>query len=115
MRSVLQAVIQNATVTHAASSIALRIDPFILRAAEILPFERVEVVNIATRERFQTWAEPAAEGSGEVHVHTSARKGDMVAIFAFTHLHEGQTLAHKPKVVVLDGANKVVSVVELGS
>jgi aspartate 1-decarboxylase len=114
MRSVLQAVIENAIVTHAGSSIALRIDPFILRAAEILPFERVEVVNVATRERTQTWAEPAAEGSGEVHVHTTARKGDPVTIVAFTHLHEGQTLAHKPKIVKLDGANKVVSVTELG-
>ncbi len=112
MRSVLQAVIQNATVTHAATSLALRVDPFILRAAEILPFERVEVVNVATRERFQTWAEPADEGSGEVHVHTSARQGDLIAILAFAHLHEGQTLAHKPKVVTLDGENRVVSVVE---
>ena len=114
MRSVLQAVIENAIVTHAASSIALRIDPFILRAAEILPFERVEVVNVATRERFQTWAELAPEGSGEVHVHTSARTGDRVTIFSFTQLHEGQTLAHKPKRVTLDDKNKVVSVTELG-
>jgi aspartate 1-decarboxylase len=112
VRSVLQAVIENATVTKAGDSLALRIDPFIFRAAEMLPFERVEVVNVGTREHFQTWIEPAKEGSGEVEIHTGARQGDTIAILAFAHLHEGQTLAHKPKRVKLDAANKVVSVTE---
>jgi len=112
MRSVLQAVIENATVTHAGDSLALRIDAYLLRAAEMLPFERVQVINIGTREKFETWIEPAAEGSGEVHVHTGARTGDTIAIISFTQLHEGQTLAHKPKFVKLDARNGVVSVVE---
>lgn len=112
MRSVLQSIIENATVTHAASSIALRVDAFILRAAQLMPFEHVEVINVATREHFQTWVEPAPEGSGEVHVHTGARQGDTIAIVSFAHLHEGQTLAHKPKFVRLDAANHVVSVTE---
>ena len=112
MRTVLHAVIENATVTESGTSLALRVDPFILRAAEILPFERVEVINAGTREHFQTWIEEGAEGSGEVHVHTGARKGDTIAILAFAHLHEGQTLAHRLKVVQLDENNRVVSVIE---
>jgi len=112
MRSVLHSVIENATVTHAGGSLALVIDPYILRAAEMLPFERVEVINSGSRERFQAWLEPGVEGSGEVRVHSGARVGDTIAIVAFSHLHEGQTVAHKPKIVTLDKTNKVVSVTE---
>ena len=110
MRTVLQALIENATVTHTRDALGLRVDPYIFRAAEIMPYERVEIVN--GREHFQTWIEPGVEGSGEVHVHTGARKGDVISIVAFTHLHEGQTVAHKPKFVTLDVKNAVVSVTE---
>lgn len=105
MRSVLQAVIENATVTHASDSLALRLDPFIFRAADLLPYERVEVIH--GRDRSATWIEPGVEGSGEVHF--GAREGDVIAIVAFAHLHEGQNLSHRPKRVALDERNRVVS------
>lgn len=108
MRSVLQAVVENATVTRTGESRALRIDPYIMRAAEILPFEHIEVIH--GRDNYQTWIEPGVEGSGEVLF--AAREGDVITIVAFAHLHEGQTVAHKPKFVRLDGANKVLSVTE---
>lgn len=107
MRSVLQAVITNATVTHTSDTLALRIDPFIFRAADLLPFERVEVIH--GRDRYTTWIEPGVEGSGEVHF--AARKGDTISIVAFAHLHEGQTVSHAPKRVTLDEKNGVVSAV----
>ena len=110
MRSVLQAVIENATVTHTRDCVGLRIDPFMFRAAEIMPYERVQLIN--GRDTLETWIEPGVEGSGEVHVHTGARIGDVVTIVAFTNLHEGQTLAHRPKFVKLDAKNNVVSVTD---
>ena len=118
MRSLLRAVIQNATVTHTVAvwPVSLRIDPFLMRAAELLPSEEVEVVNIATGERFRTWIEEAAEGSGDVRLHAGSRaplrRGDVVSILAFGFLHDGQTLAHTPRVVTVDGENRVVAVAE---
>jgi len=118
MRTLLHAVIQNAVVTSAATlwPVALRVDAFVLRAAEILPFEEVEVINVSTGERFWTWIEPAAEGGGEVAVHAGTRSpvrtGDTVSIMAFSTFHEGQTLAHKPRLVTLGANNQVVSVSE---
>jgi aspartate 1-decarboxylase len=109
MRTLLRSLIRNATVT--GTSAALRLDAFILHAAELLPFEQVEIVNAATGERFRTWVEEAPEGSGEVSVN--ARKGDVVSILGFVTLHEGQTLAHKPRVVTLDEKNRVVSATEM--
>jgi aspartate 1-decarboxylase len=118
MRTLLHAVIQNAIVTSAATlwPVALRVDAFVLRAAEVLPFEEVEVINVGTGERFWTWIEPAPEGSGEVAVHTGTRSpvriGDTISILSFATFHEGQTLDHRPRMVTLGANNQVVSVGE---
>ena len=111
MRSLLRSTIANATVTDSdlTARVSLRIDPFLLRAAELLPFEEVEVVNLATAERLRTYVEPAEEGSGTVGVHSGARRGDVIAILAFGVLHDGQTLDHKPRIVIVDANNRVVT------
>jgi len=108
MRTLLRSLIRNATVT--GSSTALRLDAYILHAAELLQFEEVEIVNETTGEHFRTWVEEAPEGSGEIAVR--ARQGDVVTIVAYVALHEGQTLAHKPRTVTLDESNRVVAVAE---
>ena len=109
MRTLLRALIRNATVT-VADARALRLDAYVLRAAELLPYEEVQIVNTATGERFRTWVEEAAQGSGSVAV--AARKGDVIEVLSFVTLHEGQTLGHKPRVVTLDAQNRVLSAVE---
>jgi aspartate 1-decarboxylase len=111
MRTLLHSLVENATVTGVGKTLSLRIDAFVLRAAEMLPFERVDVVNVTTGEHFQTWLEPAVEGSGEVQVHSGARKGDKIAILSFVQLHEGQTLDHRARVVSLDAQNRVITAV----
>jgi aspartate 1-decarboxylase len=109
IRSLLRSVIPSATVTR-SEAIALQLDPFILHAAELLPREEVELVNLATGARLRTFVEVSVEGSGEVAA--PFRAGDRIAILSFAQLHEGQTLAHKAKVVTLDEANRVIAIVE---
>ena len=108
MRSLLRSVIRNATVTH-ADSVGLRIDTILMCAAELLPLEEVEVVNVATGAHFTTYVEAGEEGSGEVRVHGHARAGDVVSILCWGFLHDGQTLAHAAKVITVDEKNRVVS------
>lgn len=107
IRSLVRSVIRDAHVTD-SSGVALEIDGVILRAAEMLPFEEVEVMNHATGERFRTWVQPAGDGSGTVRVRT-ARRGDTITITAYAQLHDGQTLDHKPRQVTLDANNRVTS------
>jgi aspartate 1-decarboxylase len=109
MRRLVRAAIQNATVTR-GEGVTLRIDPVILRAANILPLEEVEIVNQASGERFTTFVEPGAEGSGEVAVRM--RAGDIVSIVSWGLLHDGQTLAHKATIVTLDAHNQVIALAE---
>jgi aspartate 1-decarboxylase len=111
MISLVRAIIRNATATAGDMRDALRIDPVLLRAADILPFAEVEVVNLATGVRLRTFAEPAAEASGELQA-PGVRAGDAVTIIAYTLLHEGQTLAHRAKIVTVDGRNQLLAIAE---
>lgn len=108
MRRLVRAAIQNAKVTH-GGALTLRIDPVILRAANVLPLEEVEIVNHATGERVLTFAEEAE--AGEVHA-PRMRAGDVISILSWGTMHDGQTLAHKARIVTLDAANQVVALVE---
>ena len=108
IRSLVRSVIHDARVTHVGSA-ALQIDAYVLRAAEILPFEEVEIVNQTTGAHLRTWIEAAAEGSGEVRMHAGAKPGDVITIVCYGMLHEGQTLDHKARVIRLDAQNRLLS------
>lgn len=110
MRRLVRAAIRPATVTRGEGE-SLRIDPVLLRAANILPLEEVEVVHHATGERVTTFAEAGEENSGEVTV-PHARVGDAVTILSWGVLHDGQTLAHRAKLVTLDASNRIVALTE---
>ena len=118
IRRFVRGVIHNATVTETDSEwpVALRIDPILLRSIDVLPLEEVEIVNTGTGHRFSTWTQGAAEGSGEVRVHSGAdhhvRRGDVISIVSHGLLHDGQTLNHRAKIVTVDGQNRVVSLTE---
>ena len=111
MRRLVRAVIRKATVTR-GEGVTLRIDPLLLRAANILPLEEVEIVQHATGERFLTFAEAAEEGSGEVSIGRM-RASDVVSIVSWGTMHEGQTLAHRAAMVTVDGENRVIAIGEL--
>ena len=111
MRRLVRAAIQNATVTR-GEGLTLRIDPVILRAANILPLEEVEIVNHANGERVTTFAEIAA--GGEV-IAPGVRTGDVVSILSYGVMHDGQTLNHTAKLVQLDAQNSVIAVTEVSA
>ena len=108
MRRLVRAAIRNATVTR-SEGLTLRIDSVLLRAADILPLEEVEIVHHATAQRFVTFAEEGA--AGEVSV-PRVRAGDTISILSWGTMHDGQTLAHRAKLVTLDASNRVVALVE---
>ena len=119
IRTFLRSAIHNATVTAADATwpVSLRIDPVLLRAADLLAGEQIEIVNVATGERVTAFAEPG--GDGEVRVHAGikhpVRTGDVVSILSYGTLHDGQTLAHRARIITLDTANRIVSLTEIAT
>ena len=118
IRRFVRATIHNATVTEAdvAWPVSVRVDPILLRAADLLPLEEVEIVNTITGLRFTTWVEAGAEGSGEVRIHAGSehriRRGDIVTIVSYGLLHDGQTLNHRAKAITLDAQNRMTALTE---
>ena len=110
--NLVRAVIHNATVTHVSSDwpVALRLDPVIMRAAQLLPLEEVEIVNLSTGGRSRTHVQPGA--AGEVRVFAAASAGDIISIIAVAQLHAGQTLDHRAKIVTLDANNNVIAIAD---
>lgn len=111
IRRFVRSMVRNATATSAnpARGGSLRLDPIVMRAMEVLRFEEVEIVNLATGARFTTFVETGE--AGEV-AFTHLGAGDVISIASSAHLHDGQTLAHTVRVVTLDAKNGVVSIEE---
>jgi aspartate 1-decarboxylase len=88
---------------------SIGIDKALLRAANMLPNERVDVLNINNGQRFSTYVIEAAEGSGQIVVNGAAarlvQKGDLVIICAFIQMTEDDASLHEPIVVQLGGNN----------
>ena len=98
-RSMLKGKIHRATVTgadlHYEGSIT--IDPVLLEAADIAPYEEVWIYNIANGERFQTYAIPGTPGEGEICLNGAAAHkvspGDLVIICAYAQVPEERLAA----------------------
>lgn len=111
--TMLKAKLHRATVTQADLHYegSITVDPELLEAANILPFEQVDVLDIDNGARFTTYTIEGKRGAREICVNGAAarlvQKGDKVIICAYTMLPEEQARQHKPNVVLLDAHNNV--------
>ncbi len=111
--TLLKAKLHRATVTNADLNYegSITIDPMLLEASGILPYEQVDVLNITNGSRFTTYAiEGEQAGAGEIQVNGAAarlvQKGDLVIICAFARMTPAEAQQHVPNVVLLDAQNK---------
>ncbi len=95
---------------------SLSIDPELMKAADILPYERVDVVNLHTGDRLTTYAIKGKPGSGEIGLNGGAARlgqvGDLVIIITYAHISENEIDRHKVKVVLVDDQNRIKSIHE---
>jgi aspartate 1-decarboxylase len=110
----MKAKIHRAAVTrvdlHYEGSIG--IDEDLLQLAGLFRGEAVHVWDVNNGERFETYAVPAARGSGEICLNGAAARlaqvGDLVIITAFCWLEEQAATNHLGKVVLVDERNRVM-------
>ena len=112
-RTLLKSKIHRATVTDANLHYqgSVTVDPILLRAADIVAHERVEVYNVTNGERFATYAIPGAPGRGEVCLNGAAAhkasRGDLVILATYAEYDDAEALRHEPKVVFVDEHNRM--------
>ncbi|MFT6332881.1 MAG: aspartate 1-decarboxylase [Lentimonas sp.] len=112
--TLMKAKIHRATVTQADLHYegSISIDEDLLDAAGILPYEKVDVLDINNGQRFTTYTIPTKRGSGEVKVNGAAARlvqaGDLVIIVSYCGLSPEEAQDFKPAVVVLDENNNII-------
>lgn len=116
MRTMLAGKIHRATVTqadlHYEGSITL--DPLLMEAAGIVPFEQVHVLDVENGNRLTTYAIEGERGAGQVCVNGAAahlvHPGDTVIILAYATMNDAQARQHQPSLVYVDEHNRITRI-----
>lgn len=93
---------------------SITLDPLLMDAAGILPYEQVHVLNVTTGARFETYAIVGRSGSGQVCINGAAarlaEKGDIVIIMTYQSLATPPPRSYRPTVVKVNTRNRIVRV-----
>ncbi|MFC0531308.1 aspartate 1-decarboxylase [Phytohabitans kaempferiae] len=114
-RIVLNGKIHRATVTQADLHYvgSLTIDEDLMKAADIREGERIQLVDITNGARIETYAITGPAGSGVIGVNGAGahlvHPGDLVIVMAYVVLDESELDRHRPRVVHVDGDNRIVA------
>jgi aspartate 1-decarboxylase len=115
-REMLKSKIHRVTVTQAELYYegSITVDKDLLEAADILPYEKVQVLNFNTGTRLDTYTIEGTAGSGTICLNGPAARlgtvGDEVIIVSYVHLPDEDIKRFKPKVVLVDKKNKITKV-----
>lgn len=90
---------------------SVTIDADLMDAADILPHEQVQVLNVNNGERFDTYAIRGPRGSGVICLNGPAARlahvGDLVIILTYASMEREELERHTPRVVMVDDRNRV--------
>ncbi len=106
--------IHRATVTEANLDYegSITLDPDLMDAAGILPYEQVHVLDVSNGARLETYAIKGLRGSGEVCINGAAahlvHQGDLVIIATYQQLSEEDARRIEPRVCWVDSQNRVL-------
>ncbi|KPL18561.1 MAG: hypothetical protein AMJ92_07280 [candidate division Zixibacteria bacterium SM23_81] len=108
-KSKIRGAVITATMLHYEGSIG--IDRKIMAAADMLPWERVQVVNLSNGARLETYVIEEKAGSGIISLKGPAARlgqvGDEVIIISYVAVCEEEAHKLQPKVVRLKAKNKL--------
>ncbi len=90
---------------------SITVDKELLDTAGILPYEKVQVVNVNNGERLETYTIPGEAGERTVCLNGPAARlaapGDQVIVISYADLTPSEAQEHHPRVVLVDEDNDV--------
>lgn len=108
-----KAKLHRVTVTQAELNYegSITIDEELLQASGILPFEKVQVVNVNNGQRFETYTYAGEPGSRVVCLNGAAARlgyaGDKLIIIAYCDLDAEEARRHQPTLVLVNEDNSI--------
>lgn len=115
LRTLVNGKIHRATVTQADLHYvgSITVDETLMKAADLVEGEKVQVVDVTNGARLETYVITGAAGSGVICINGAAahlvNPGDLVIIMSFLQLDEAEVIVHEPKVVHVDSDNAIVA------
>lgn len=113
MRLMLKSKIHRATVTGANVDYegSITLDPMLMEAADILPYEQVHVLDVNNGSRLVTYAIEGTRGAGEVVLNGAAARlvhpGDIVIVITYREMAEEDARSYRPSLVYVNGENRI--------
>src|SRR6476661_176510 len=94
---------------------SLTLDAGLMEAADILPFEKVQVVNVNTGSRLETYVIEGERGSGTIQLNGAAARlgapGDIVIVITYAEFEDADLKrGFEPRVVFVNDENRQVEV-----
>lgn len=90
---------------------SLTVDRDLMDAADLREFEKVQVVNVNNGARLETYVIEGARGTGTLQLNGAAARlgmpGDHVIVISYAEYEEAELEAFAPRLVFLDGSNRV--------
>ena len=91
---------------------SLTLDVALMEAADILPFEKVQVVNVNTGSRLETYVIEGERNSGTIQLNGAAARlgaaGDHVIVISYADYEMSELDKFAPKLVFVDDKNRIV-------
>lgn len=109
----LKSKIHRATVTEANVEYegSVTIDPVLLRAADIVPYEQVQIYDCTNGDRLTTYAIEGEPGSGVVCINGAAahrvKPGDRVIIASYAQVDDAEVRSWRATRVFVDDRNRI--------
>lgn len=115
-RTMLKGKIHRATITEANLDYvgSITVDEDLLKAADILNHEKVQVVDVTNGSRLETYTIAGPAGSGVICINGAAarlvHKGDKIIILSYIIIDDKEAKKLVPKIVHVDEKNRIVDV-----
>jgi aspartate 1-decarboxylase len=114
-RTMCKSKIHRATLTGADLHYegSLTVDRDLMDAADLLEFEQVQVVNVNTGTRLETYVIAGDRGSGTVQLNGAAARlgaaGDVVIVLSYASYDARELADFRPRIVRVDAHNRAYS------
>jgi aspartate 1-decarboxylase len=118
LRTIYKSKIQKATITQTKMDYAgsIGIDSTLMEMADIVPNERVQVLNLNTGARFETYVIKEQANSGVICLYGPAahlgKIGQKVFVISYCLVEDKDIHGIKPKVILVDEQNRIKQRIE---
>lgn len=115
-RTMMRSKIHRVRVTQADLEYegSLTMDPVLMAAAGMIPYEKVDIYNVDNGARFSTYLIEGERGSGVCCANGAAarmvHRGDKLILVSYTELTEDEIADHRPRAVFVGEGNRIVSI-----